>query len=54
MHKLVLEPRDDIRAWLKFSSIARRSGRTDLAKRIIIDLIGHDPNACDDAQVGIN
>ena len=50
VHKLVLSPKEDERAWLKFSSIARREGRLDLSKRILLDLIGKDPSKFQDSN----
>ena len=47
---MVLSPKEDERAWLKFSSIARRDGRLDLSKKILLDLIGKDPSKFQDSN----
>ena len=40
---LVAPPARDVRTWLKFGALCRKSGRGALAHRILVDVLGTDP-----------
>ncbi|XP_076064565.1 serine/threonine-protein kinase Tor isoform X2 [Oratosquilla oratoria] len=44
VRSLVLTPLDDMRPWLKFAALARKSGRLELSRKTLIKLIGTDPS----------
>ena len=40
---LVASPARDVRTWLKFGALCRKSGRGALAHKILVDVLGTDP-----------
>ncbi|KAF7259839.1 hypothetical protein EG68_02702 [Paragonimus skrjabini miyazakii] len=46
LRSLVFQPRDDLKTWLRFAGLCRRSGRFALARQLIQDLLGKDPAHC--------
>ena len=40
---LVAPPARDVRTWLKFGSLCRKSGRGALAHKILVEVLGTDP-----------
>ena len=40
---LVAPPARDVRTWLKFGALCRKSGRGALAHKILVDVLGTDP-----------
>nr|QGN03465.1 target of rapamycin [Ixodes ricinus] len=45
LHSLVVKPKEDMRTWLKFSSLCRRSGRLAQSHRTLVTLLGSDPSS---------
>ena len=43
MRYLVAPPARDVRTWLKFGALCRKSGRGALAHKILVDVLGTDP-----------
>jgi len=43
VRSLVMTPQEDVRTWLKFASLCRKSGRITLASRTLTMLLGYDP-----------
>ena len=43
MRYLVASPARDVRTWLKFGALCRKSGRGALAHKILVDVLGTDP-----------
>lgn len=44
LHSLVVKPKDDMRSWLKFSSLCRRNERLAQSHRTLVTLLGTDPS----------
>ncbi|KAK8760973.1 hypothetical protein V5799_027758, partial [Amblyomma americanum] len=44
LHSLVVKPKDDMRSWLKFSSLCRRNERLAQSHRTLVTLLGSDPS----------
>ena len=45
VRSLVLPACDDARTWVKFAALCRKSGRAQHARRVLVSLLGHDPDA---------
>ncbi|KAG5450970.1 Serine/threonine-protein kinase mTOR [Clonorchis sinensis] len=43
LRSLVLKPQDDLKTWLRFAGLCRRSGRFTLARELLQNLLSHDP-----------
>ena len=43
VRNLVLKPQEDIRPWLEFAAMCRKSSRFSLAKKTLVSLMGYDP-----------
>ena len=44
VHSLVVSPEEDVRTWLKYSSLCRKSGRLALSHKMLVALLQHDPS----------
>lgn len=44
VRSLVLSPQEDMRPWLKFASLCRKSGRLTLSHKTLVRLLGCDPS----------
>uniref|UniRef100_A0A0P4VNQ8 Serine/threonine-protein kinase TOR n=2 Tax=Scylla TaxID=6760 RepID=A0A0P4VNQ8_SCYOL len=44
VRSLVLSPQEDMRPWLKFASLCRKSGRLALSHKTLVRLLGCDPS----------
>nr|WIM49540.1 HIF1a pathway protein [Daphnia magna] len=44
VHSLVISPEEDMRTWLKYSSLCRKSGRLALSHKTLVTLLGTDPS----------
>ncbi|XP_071544223.1 serine/threonine-protein kinase mTOR [Panulirus ornatus] len=45
VRSLVLNPQEDMRPWLKFASLCRKSGRLALSHKTLVRLLGCDPSS---------
>ena len=43
VRSLVLPMADDARTWVKFAALCRKSGRIDQGRRVLVQLLRHDP-----------
>ncbi|ALC39457.1 Tor, partial [Drosophila busckii] len=43
VHSLVVQPHEDIRTWLKYASLCRKSGSLHLSYKTLVMLLGQDP-----------
>ena len=44
VRSLVLSPQEDMKSWLKYSSLCRKSGRLALSHKTLVMLLGTDPS----------
>lgn len=44
VHSLVVSPQEDMRTWLKYASLCRKSGRLALSHKTLVMLMGIDPS----------
>ena len=44
VRSLVLSPQEDMKSWLKYSSLCRKSGRLALSHKTLVMLLGNDPS----------
>ena len=51
VRSLVLTPNEDMGMWLKFSSLCRKSGRINLARKTLTTLLGTDPSKIPSAPI---
>ncbi|CAG9773619.1 unnamed protein product [Ceutorhynchus assimilis] len=43
VHSLVLQPHEDVKAWLKYASLCRKNGSLKLSNKTLVMLLGYDP-----------
>ncbi|CAH1772250.1 unnamed protein product [Owenia fusiformis] len=51
VHSLVITPQEDMRTWLKYSSLCRKSGRLALSHNTLVMLLGMDPQQEPDTPI---
>ncbi|XP_060595349.1 serine/threonine-protein kinase mTOR-like [Ruditapes philippinarum] len=51
VRSLVVSPQEDIKTWLKYSSLCRKSGRLALSHKTLVMLLGMDPSKQPDQQI---
>ena len=44
VRSLVLSPQEDMKSWLKYASLCRKSGRLALSHKTLVTLLGTDPS----------
>ncbi|CAH1240669.1 MTOR [Branchiostoma lanceolatum] len=54
VHSLVLPPQEDMRSWLKYASLCRKSGRLALSHKTLTMLLGFDPSKHPDQPLPTN
>ncbi|XP_038044243.1 serine/threonine-protein kinase mTOR-like [Patiria miniata] len=48
VRSLVINPQDDLRTWLKYASLCRKTGRMQLSHKTLVMLLGVDPKSIQD------
>ncbi|XP_071805479.1 serine/threonine-protein kinase mTOR-like isoform X2 [Asterias amurensis] len=48
VRSLVINPQDDLRTWLKYASLCRKTGRMQLSHKTLVMLLGVDPKSVPD------
>ncbi|XP_053376740.1 serine/threonine-protein kinase mTOR-like [Mercenaria mercenaria] len=51
VRSLVVSPQEDIKTWLKYSSLCRKNGRLALSHKTLVMLLGVDPSKQPDQQI---
>ncbi|KAJ8022045.1 Serine/threonine-protein kinase mTOR [Holothuria leucospilota] len=53
VRSLVIKPQEDLRTWLKFASLCRKSGKMVLSHKTLVMLLQSDPSLDEDAPISV-